>query len=441
MMKKYILGLVLLLSGPITYAQEIVQDVDVYVQGDTYRVQGSIDGAPLFASPQADQALQFAIDYFSDQGGRVQLQRGTFLLRNTVRLKNNVTLSGSGPATVLLMDEDHESGIGILGETLDHAIVSNLSIKTPANNKNAHAGIVLDHSGGCVVENVFCYGMRDYGIWLRNNSFLCEIRSCKVADCGKSNIYLDRLASAGRGGDFVPNLVTNCIVYGGGAGIECHHALVVNIVACQAYLTRRPGFFVHSQSNSVLISGCRTFQIRDNAVEVNHSHEINITGNIFCWHEGHGIVLDSVTWGTVSANNVIDTGHINLDPDEGEEWTYWVDIPDTLRLADRLKDGIRLTGKSRGLTVQGNAIFNWGSNPPLNYGIFESARSEGNTILGNNVNYCQRASVAANGKNTLATNNTGACDKPYEGYNSVEANRLHRFEVARIEKFIKANSR
>ena len=35
----------------------------------------------------------------------------------------------------------------------------------------------------------------------------------------------------------MPNLVTNCIVYGGGAGIECNHALVVNIVACQAYLT------------------------------------------------------------------------------------------------------------------------------------------------------------------------------------------------------------
>ena len=420
-------------------AQGTLQNVDVFIHNATYKVQGAIDRQLLFESTKADQALQFAIDYLSDQGGQVMLQRGRFLLENTIHLKNNITLSGSGPSTVLMMDENHRTGIAILGEEVDHAVVSNLSIKAPERKQNAHAGVVLDHSGGCVVENVFCYGLRDYGIWLRNNSFLCEIRSCKVADCGKSNIFLDELAIAGRGGDFVPNLVTNCIVYGGGAGIECNHALVVNIVACQAYLTTRPGFLLHNKSNSVLISGCRTFQIRDNAVEVSNSHEINISSNIFCWHEGHGIVLDSATWGTVSANNIIDTGHINLDPASGEAWTYWVPIPDTLQW-ERLKSGINLTGTTQGLTIQGNAVFNWGSNPPLQYGISESATCQNNTILGNNINYCQTVGVKADGNNTTVVNNTSDCEKPYEGYSSVESHRLHRFEVERIEKFIQANS-
>lgn len=40
-----------------------------------------------------------------------------------------------------------------------------------------------------------------------------------------------------RAGAFVPNLVTNCTIFGGGKGIETKRAIVLNIVGCMVYQT------------------------------------------------------------------------------------------------------------------------------------------------------------------------------------------------------------
>jgi hypothetical protein len=436
-----ITGIFLLFALQVAFASplKMQQSYEIYQQDGQYKMRGSIDFKEYFSSSNAGEVIQRAIMQ-TEKGGEIYLHSGKYVLKRTVHLESYITLKGAGPSTILMMDENHESGVAISGDSLDHVVIADLFIKAPENNQNTQVGIVLDHCGGCVVKDVFCYNMRDYGIWLRNNSFLCEIRGCKIANSGKSNILLEKLKSGGRGGDFVPNLVTNSMVYGGGAGIECDNAIVVNIVACQAYMTSRPGFFIHNQSNSVLISGSRTFQILDNAVEVNNSDEINVSGNIFCWHTGHGIVLNNVAWGTISGNNVIDTGHINIEPDEKEKWSYWVDIPDTLNIKQHLKNGISLTGDTRGLIVNSNAVFNWGSNPPLQHGIFESASCQNNSILGNNINYSQRQGVKSNGKTTLVKNNVIEAQKPYRGFDSVEKNRLHRFELERLRKFMEANN-
>jgi hypothetical protein len=89
----------------------------------------------------------------------------------------------------------------------------------------------------------------------------------------------------------VPNLVTNCIVYGGGKGIECSRTIVLNIVACVIYQSQDVAYYVGNTSNSVLISGCRSFQIGSHAVVADGSHEFNLSSNIFCWHEGHGMLV------------------------------------------------------------------------------------------------------------------------------------------------------
>ena len=48
-------------------AQGTLQNVDVFIHNATYKEQGAIDRQLLFESTKADQALQFAIDYLSDQ--------------------------------------------------------------------------------------------------------------------------------------------------------------------------------------------------------------------------------------------------------------------------------------------------------------------------------------------------------------------------------------
>jgi Right handed beta helix region len=410
------------------------QSLDVYPVGDTYRVRGHIDQKEYLKSNKADEVLQFAIGMLRN-GGEILLQPGTYLLHKQVNLTSHISLRGSGHTTSLVLATDHEGSAALAASNADRVTIAALSVKTPKDYANPVVGIRFDHCGDSLIQDVFCLGFT-YGIQLTNQSFLCEVRGCRVADSQKSGIYLNDLSMNGRGGDFVPNLITNCMVYGGGKGIECEHALVVNIVGCQIYQTRLAGFHFHRGSNSIVISGSRTFQIRNDAVVVENSHELNISGNTFCWHEGHGIVLRNVNWGLISGNEIIDTGSYNIDdtPAADQRQSYWVKAPDDLE--PYKKNGLWLSG-TKGVALTGNAIFNWGSGPAMKHAILEEDTCEVNAITGNTINFCDNA-LTLRGKGTQETNNVVQANVPHLGGDSITKKRLHRFDVRLLERFIDA---
>ncbi len=413
------------------------QSFEVFSMGDVVYVKDSISDTALDSFDKACEAIQFAIESLPQAGGEIVIKSGKYELNSPIRLKSNVTLRGSGSATVLWMSDRFDGSIAIIGKKLDKVTVCDLSIKTAKENINAKTGILLSDCGDCKIKDVYCLGLAEHGIWLNDRSFLCEIRGCTFAGIGQSAIYLEKLTGNGRGGDFVPNLVTNCIIYEGGVGIECNYTIVLNIVGCQVYQSKSHGFYIHTNSNSVMVSGCRTFQIQDDAVVVADSDEINITGNIFCWHDGHGIVLNNVTWGTITGNNVIDTGHINIvDEKARQNWSYSLETPKDLDFSKRSRNGIHISGKSRGLTVGNNAVFNWGSNLPLKYGIYEESTCMNNVITDNNINYCLNEGVLSQGKNSISKDNFTEADTAYKGGDS---SRMHRYDVRRIQKFIENN--
>jgi parallel beta-helix repeat protein len=316
-----------------------------------------------------------------------------------------VRLRGSGRATRLVVTA--ETGLRLEG--LKGAAVAELSLM---GNGTARQGIVIDNSGTCQVQDVYAQGFTEYGIVLQNNSFLCEISSCKLADNRKANLYLANLFQGGRGGDFVQNEVKNCIVYRGGHGIECNRAIVVDIVGCSVFQPSGYGYYVHSGSNSVLISGSRTYQTESHPVVVNDSHEINISGNIFCWQRGHGIVLHNVSWGSVSSNNIIDSGV-------------------------RTRDGSHMNGivieGSKGLQVTANAIFNWGDQAPMLMGITEDGASHHNLIAHNNINYFTGQAVQSAGKGTLVKDNVS--EGP-DSFQSMNKKPYPDFDTKRIDAFL-----
>ncbi|MFW5879587.1 MAG: right-handed parallel beta-helix repeat-containing protein, partial [bacterium] len=306
------------------------------------------------------------------------------------------------------------------------------------SNSSAKIGLLMDSCGVCYAENISCVGMLDHGIVLTNNSFLCEINSCKIGGTGKSGILIKNLDKGGRGGDWVPSLVTNCIVYACGKGIETNRSLVVNITDCQVYQTKSHGFHVHSRSNSVLISGCRTFQVTGKAVYVDDSHEINISSNIFCWHTEEGIVLNNVIWGTVTGNNVIDNGSINLfDPDEDIFIKAHPERPHIKNPKANQEipvyNGIYLKNGTKGVTVTGNAIFNWPAVPPMKYGIEEDETCLSNNISSNNINYCKEGGISSKGKETVVEANRSYIEQPYLGKG---IKKYHYFDTRLMEEFI-----
>jgi hypothetical protein len=394
-------------------AGSIVQDYVVFQDGEMFRVCGRVDGAELFFGADAAAAIQAAIDAVAECGGEVRLMRGRYSLAKPVRVASNVALHGGGRATKLCAAAAGEGSAAVVLAGLKGAAVSDLAIVAEASAR-AEAGIILDDCGDCLVRDVYCKGFARYGIWLRNNSFLCELRGCKLADNAEANVYLDSLAEGGRGGDFVPNLVTNCIAWRGGNGFECRRTIVANFVACQAFQPNRHAFHLHHTSNSVLISGCRSFQCEGHAVVVENTHELNLSGNIFCWHRGSALVLRDVAWGAVNGNEFIDSG---VRAHHGEP-----------------VDAVVLADGTRGVAVVGNAVFNWGDQVPLSIGIRELAGCRSNVVAHNHINYYTTADVVSEGDGTQCAANLGSKDTAHVG---MDRKPYGDFDTKRIDRFMR----
>jgi hypothetical protein len=397
---------------------------------------GAIDNKRYHHSEQADKAIQWAADQL-DNGGEVFLHKGKFFIKKEITLQSYVTLKGSGMGSELIIDPDHNTGTGLNIIGKDRVILKDFVIKSVKGNNNSQNGIVLNDCGDCFIDGIYIVGMKKNGILLNNKTFLSEVTNCRIAACEGSAIRFENLTGQGRGGDFVPNNISNCIIYQGNYGISCSHAIVANISDVTVYQSKNIAFYLTKTSNSVLITGCRTFQIQDDAVVVENSHEINISSNIFCWTEGNGIVLNGVKWGTVSANNVIDNGSINPFDPKKDSLKTTQEVKQTLRSADHrksVKSGIVVKNMTKGVTITGNAVFNWPATPKMRYGIVEDSSCENNNIISNNINFYSIADVHSEGIGTKVMGNVGFGEVPYTGNIGIAG--VQAFNLQLMENFI-----
>lgn len=405
MKRLFFTALLLLISAGAAISSEVMtQGFIAFKTGDEIKIMGDYDRKVYFTSFNASEALQYALDQLAEDGGELEIGNGRYYLESPLILYDNIKLSGKGRSTKLTISEKNREGTGILCKGINAALITGLTLSA-GNNPDARTGIVIDNCGDVKIQGIYAVGFSDYGLWMRNSSFLCEISNCSFAGNRKANIYLSKLRY-GRIGNFIPNLISDCTIYGGGKGIECNEVIVLNIVGCILYQTRDVGFHLHTGSNSVLISGCRTFQISNDAVRVEDTHELNITGNIFCWHTGHGIFVRNSAWGSISGNNIIDNGSYN--PGGPAFDTKMSDIKKDIPL----KNGVCLSAV-RGYQVTGNAIFNWSVVPKMKYGILENGACFKNIITGNNINYYEEGDVLSLGEATTIANNSGFGESTY----------------------------
>lgn len=397
----------------------MMQNALVVQAGPVYRALTDLTHELFCESPDAATAIQAAIDALSADGGTLTLGRGRFDMHTPIRLVSRVWLRGSGRATHLVVTPANAQGIGLLAVGAHGAVVSDLALH-PAEWHAGVAGVVLDGCGNSVVRDVFCAGFGQYGVWLRGSSFLCRASGCSLAGNARANLLLDELRT-GPYGSYVPNVISDCICYGGGIGIECRRAIAVTITGCVIHQSHGPAYHVHTRSNGVALIGSRSYQISSDAVVVERSDEITLSGNTLCWHSGSGIVVRDSTWGTITGNQIVDTGS--------------PPIPDGAGPA--LQDGIRLYGTS-GYQISGNTIFNWSIAPPLRYGVWEDEHSVKNSVLGNSVNYYVAAAVLAQGRDTISRDNQGYAERPYNAPAGavLPPTELQRFRRELTEQFI-----
>lgn len=412
------------------------QNLEVFHSNGKYIVRGAIDFVKQFQTNEASEAIQWAADHL-EKGGEVFLQKGEYFLKNEISLPSYVTIKGSEMGSVLIIAPKHSSGVAFNIRGKNRVTLKNFAIRSVKNNNDSKTGIILNNCGDCVIDGIYIVGMKENGILFENNTFLSEVKNCRIAACEESAIKFENLSGGGRGGDFLPNNISNCIIYQGNYGIICSNAIVVNISDVTVFQSKNKAFFLTKNSNSVLITGCRTFQIQNDAVVVENSHEINISSNIFCWTEGDGIVLSGVKWGTVSANNVIDNGSINPYDPHKDSAISTEDFKKVLRSPDdrlSVKSGIVLQDKTKGVTITGNAIFNWPATPKMKYGIVEDETCENNNIISNNINYYSVADVHSKGEGTKVSDNVGFGKEPYTGNIGIPGVQV--FNISLMENFI-----
>jgi hypothetical protein len=372
-----------------------------------FELRGEISGESIGTFDDAALAIEHGIEQIAEDGpGRLRLGRGEFRLARPVRLRSHVQLVGSGPGTRLIVTSDNTQGIGLLGVNVDRVEVRDLMLRPELEGQGV-AGLVLETCGQPRVSHVDSVGFGSYGFWLRKENFLPVLESCTASGNRKAGFYIAEHQRGPRG-NFPPIALANCTAFAGGIGFDIHRSTVVNIIGCTAYQCRKIGFYLHDFSCSVLLSGCRTFQLGEQALLAEKAYELNATGNIFCWHAGDGLVVRDSGWGVICGNEVIDTGSIN--PGGPDERFLATDLPSGTPVGC----AIRLE-QSRGFNVSGNTLFNWPQGRRLDEGIVEDAACYDNRISGNIVNYLSGAAVVSPAGRSHCHHNLIEKEQPYGG--------------------------
>ena len=361
-----------------------------------FKVVDAFDRRAGYASARAADGLQWAIDQAAGAGAEVRLCSGTFPLERPVRLRAKVVLAGAGTGSILLPAESFSGNALLVAEQADGFSIERLSVR--GRNTLGLDGIVLKRCGEARLVDVSVYRCGGYGIVIADGCLMTLTSQCVMAGNAKGGMLLRNLTTENRNANYPPNRVLACRVYRGGSGYECDHAILVDFTACTAFQTTGPAFHLHRISNSVLLTGCRAFQTSADAVLLEDSQELNLTGNIFCWQTGHGIRVKNGTWGTISGNEIIDSGSWNPGrPDSTTTFSNWNN-----RIVRA--DAIVLEG-CKGFTLSANAVFSWPVAPPPDYGIREDAASSYNLIAGNMVNYVAKQAILSEGKDSVVGTN------------------------------------
>lgn len=384
--------------------------------GPFYRAITDITRAPIAESRDADAAIQAAVDWLGADGGAVALGRGRFELRAPVRLASNVWLRGAGRATRLVVMPENAEGIGVLALAAHGATVSDMTVR-PAELGGGAAGVVLDGCGDSAARDLLCAGFGVAGVWLRGSSFLCRVSGCSLAENGRAGLLAEELR-VGPFSSYAPSAVSGCVCYGGGAGIELRRAAGVSVTGCTVYQSRGPAYHIHTRSNGASLTASRSYQIGGDAVLIERSDEVSVSGMILCYHGGAGICARDASWGTLAGNQIVDTA----SPEDGAP-------------PAELRAGIELRG-ARGYQVSGNTIFNWGVAPPMSHGVWEDAASADNSVVGNSANYFAGDAARCEGRGTLCRDNQGLAERPYNLAPGAALPELQRFRRELTAEFL-----
>lgn len=390
----------------------MIPDILVFPVEGGYEARDPMAQTPVAKGEDASAVLNSAFAALPSGGGCVGLRSGDYVLSSPVKPKSRSSLVGAGRSSRMVVTATNSEGVGIRLEGVEGVNLREFTVSTEVQG-GGKSGIEIEDSGDSRLSGLYVRGFSKHGIALLPGCFLVTVAQCTAAGNGQSGFFGTKNTKT-RVGEFVPLLFEGCTAYAGSVGFEMENAIVANFVGCVAYQTLSHGFHFHDHSNSIVVSGCRTFQVGGNALRIDRdTHEIHAVGNIFCWQRDHGVFVQDACWGAIVGNNVIDSG---------------------TRTADgTLRHGIVLDGETRGITVSGNSVFNWGDQPFLASGIVEAETCAFNAFVANNLNDTTEKDLLIQGDSSHVADNVSRPEKAYIG---MERPPYPDFSVESLQEFL-----
>ncbi len=379
---------------------------EIYKSGGEVVLRDKYSNRTLKESSRAGDVLQYGLELLGgNNGGKLDIGPGEFLVDRMLTVGDNISLTGQGRFTKLVFSGAFEMAVSVK-DRMDVEI-SDLIIL--CRDQSVASGIVVDNSGSCVVSDAKIIGFSKYGVVFKNNTFVSRIEKCELAGNQVANVYFEMLDRHGRLGDFIPNTISNCMFVGGGKGIEMNNAVVTTIVSNTFTQCLDHAMHIHTHSNAAAINGNHTFQIDGHSLLIeDFAYEMSISGNMFSWHSGSALVVRNSCWGSVTGNLFIDNG---FSPDAYNFTKVFKEYEGEYELRDAV-----ILEDVTGYTVNGNTIYNWQVAPPLRNGIVEDSLSYRNIISNNIINYFEDQAVDSKGRETIVKDNNSRGDIPYHWF-------------------------
>jgi parallel beta-helix repeat protein len=397
-------------------------------------------------------SIQQAVDALPPRGGIVFIPPGIYEISEPIRIENSdVTVWGAGGSTLLLNTSlDGTNTFEIVGEPgrtkgVWRIQISNLHMK--GNEKSGHAiyafwahemllkdlwidyhgksGLYLDRclQNARVVNNNIAYN-RQYGVFseachdiiisaneLEENGYGLFVKDVynavitgnNIDDHIENSVYLVNTYGSIITGNMLENSLKECVVLDEGC----------NGIVLTGNTLRQPGNLVIRKNRGVTISGNAFDKSYDNAISVEDSELLTISGNIFSdgrqldFETIYGIVMKNVKDVSITGNTMtkLQTGGIYAVSGPNKHLTI---TGNTIR-----NPSLKFPGEFSGIylentqhsIVSNNTVLDEGQVPKMKSAIQEAVGSDCNVIMGNRVSQGRSNSIVIKGSHSKSEEN------------------------------------
>lgn len=281
-----------------------------------------------FVCDGVDDQVQIdeALEALPEQGGSIYLREGTYLLSDGLSIsRSNVTIGGSGPGTVLKVEDDLNGTMTVMrAQQVSRIVIEDLRIdgNKASNVEGDHHGIVFDR----------CYESRISGVQIE------DLRGTAVEFSSSSMVILEG------------SVIRDCVTF----GVWVNYSTGISVLDNQVQ---------RCDDVSVFLALSRDCVVRGNQVSFGGLHSLYmslsnynvIEGNCLKGAVVNGVYLDSSYYNTISGNQVLSSGW----------WGIYVSTSSNNNIlvgntvSSSLYDGVRIDG-STGNSLTGNAILDSG---------------------------------------------------------------------------------